>query len=53
MYEQSNHAAERERVLEALGRRFEHGGDRKSKAHYEPLKTADEIADEAGMSRAS
>ena len=52
VYEQSKHAAERERVLAALGQRFRHGGDRRSSGHGDHLKTED-IAKASGMSERS
>ncbi len=55
VYEQSKHAAERERVLEALGQRAKGGGYRRE---FDPdtvsgSKTTAEIAQEAGMSEKS
>ncbi len=55
IYEQSKHAEERERVLEAMGQRAARGDNRHSRpATVAGLeKTTDEIAKQAGMSERS
>lgn len=52
VYEQSKHAEERERVLEALGQRRSGGGDPATVAGWGQKTTAD-VAKEAGMSERS